>query len=67
MQAGIDTIMPDKVIIRWLLRKGVDIKDPFDAIIKGHEYAKKIGLKDTELCWAIWIKESGELNKIIIM
>ncbi|MCW1293260.1 MAG: hypothetical protein OH318_02605 [Candidatus Parvarchaeota archaeon] len=68
MQVGVDTIMPDKIIINWLKeRAGLKINNPFDAIEKGHKFASSIGLKDTELCWAIWISESNEFNKIIIM
>lgn len=68
MQVGVDTIMPDKVIIKWLNEKaGLNIKSPEEAIEKGHKFAQKIGIRDTELCWAIWIAESHELGKIIVM
>lgn len=68
MQVGVDTIMPDKIIIKWLNERAkLNVKNEKEAIRKGHEFATSIGLKDTELCWAIWIAESKELGKIEIM
>ncbi len=65
IQGGVDSIMPDKIIIRWIKRNfSKNIKTRLECISIGEKIAEKLNLSRTELCWAIWIKESGELNKI---
>ena len=66
IQSGIDTIMPDKVIMRWITNNFKAIKTPYDCISEGQKISKRYGISQTELCWSIWIKESGELNRIKI-
>ena len=64
IQSGIDTIMPDKIIMRWISRNFKTVKTPYECILEGNKISESLGISKTELCWAIWIKESGELNRI---
>ncbi len=64
IQSGIDTIMPDKIIMKWISNNFKGVKTPYECIIEGAKISKALGISETELCWAIWIKESGELNRI---
>ena len=66
IQCGIDTIMPDKIIIKWIKKHFKDIGSHYDAIEEGKRIAKSLDINCIELCWAIWIKESKELNRIKI-
>jgi hypothetical protein len=66
IQCGIDTIMPDKVIAKWISSNFVVVKTPYECIEKGMKISHLLGITGIELCWAIWIKESGELDKIAI-
>ncbi len=66
IQSGVDTVMPDKIILRWINRNFWGVKTPHDGIAKGREIADRLGISQTALCWAIWIKESGELNRISV-
>ena len=64
IQSGIDAIMPDKIIMKWISSNFKTVKTPYECISEGDKISKTLGLSKTELCWAIWIKESGELNRI---
>ena len=64
MQSGIDAIMPDKQIMKWINRNFSTVLNAKECILRGKEISVKIGMSQTGLCWAIWIKESGELNRI---
>ena len=66
IQSGVDTVMPDKVILRWINRNFGGAKTPYEGITEGKRIADKLGVSQTALCWAIWIKESGELNRISV-
>ncbi|MGC8682199.1 MAG: hypothetical protein ACP5RE_00565 [Candidatus Acidifodinimicrobium sp.] len=67
MQSGVDTLMPDKIIRRWLERQlQRKINDDINCISYGTGIADKLKISPIELCWAIWIKESGEAEKIPI-
>ena len=66
IQSGIDTIMPDKIIMKWISNNFKTVKTPYECITEGAKISKILGISKTELCWAIWIKESGELNRIKI-
>lgn len=66
IQSGIDTIMPDKVITKWIGKIDGKVNNPYECIEKGMKIAEYMGITGMELCWAIWIKESGELNHIEI-
>ncbi|EEZ93182.1 MAG: hypothetical protein BJBARM4_0104 [Candidatus Parvarchaeum acidiphilum ARMAN-4] len=66
IQSGVDTIMPDKVIMNWITRNFKPLKNPYECISEGMKISKRYGISQTELCWSIWIKESGELNRIKI-
>lgn len=67
MQVGVDSTMPDKIIRRWLLKQGIKTKDEIDTIKKMEEAAGELGISQVELCWAIWISESGEKGKVDIV
>jgi hypothetical protein len=64
IQSGIDTIMPDKVIMNWMNDNFGKVKTKYECISKGKEISQTYGISQTELCWSIWIKESSELNRI---
>ena len=65
MQSGVDTIMPDKIIRRWIERYlKSNISDEMACISNGMNIADELKISPIELCWAIWIKESGESDKI---
>ncbi|MCW1295583.1 MAG: hypothetical protein QXD02_01410 [Candidatus Parvarchaeum sp.] len=64
IQSGIDTIMPDKIIMNWISKNFKKVKTPYECILEGSRISKILKISQTELCWAIWIKESGELNRI---
>jgi hypothetical protein len=64
IQSGVDTIMPDKVIMNWINRNFKPIKTPYDCILEGERLSNIYNVSQTQLCWAIWIKESNELNRI---
>lgn len=64
MQVGIDTIMPDKVIRKWIERyTSKKIRNEIACIDMGIKISKDFGVSPTELCWAIWIKESNESDR----
>lgn len=67
MQVGVDTVMPDKVIRKWLVENGFKARDEFDTIEKIEEIADANGISRIALCWAIWIKKSGEAGKVPIL
>lgn len=64
MMGGIDTVMPDKIVKRALLRVLKDggyltrEMDDLDFIEFVHGIAKKTGHRPIELCWAAWLHES---------
>ncbi|MCW1301531.1 MAG: hypothetical protein OH316_00100 [Candidatus Parvarchaeota archaeon] len=67
MQAGVDTIMPDKIIKRWIENyTGKKIKDEFECIDLGAKISKSMKVSPIELCWAVWIKESDERGRPIV-
>ncbi len=64
IQSGVDTIMPDKIIMKWISKNFKEVKTPYECILEGNRISKILNISQIELCWAIWIKESGELNRI---
>ena len=59
MQAGVDTIMPDKIVKRVILRDfGILVKDDMEFIRRMEAFSKQTGCSQILLCWAIWLKES---------
>ncbi len=64
MQSGMDVIMPDKVIKKWIIKNFRYVKNSEECIEYGKYIADKMNISRTQFCWAIWIKESNELNKI---
>ena len=66
MQSGVNTIMPDKIIARWISKNFSEVNNPQECIEKGLEIARDMSISGIELCWAIWIKESHELSRIEI-
>jgi len=64
IQSGVDAIMPDKVIINWISKNFKKVKTPYECIAEGEKISKILKIRKTEFCWAVWIKESNELNRI---
>lgn len=62
IQSGVETIMPDKVIARWIARNFKPVNNPYECINAGMELSHMMRISAIQLCWAIWIKESGELR-----
>ena len=59
MQAGVDTILPDKIVKRVILRDfGILVKDDMEFIRRMEAFSKQTGCSQILLCWAIWLKES---------
>ena len=57
LQAGVNTMVPDRMI-RRVAEKEFDIKakDGIDFIKKMEEYSLKAGFSQTLFCWAAWLK-----------
>lgn len=64
IQSGVDAIMPDKIIMKWISSNFRTVKTPYECISEGERISKALGISKIELCWAVWIKESGELKRI---
>jgi len=55
MMGGIDTVMPDRVV-RKFLTKHVNMPDnEIDFIREAEKLSKKIGYRAVELCWLAWL------------
>lgn len=60
MQAGVDTVVPDKIIKRIVERDfNIKAENDMEFIKKLGEFSKETGYSQTLLCWAIWLKESN--------
>ncbi len=64
MMGGVDTVMPDKIVRKRLLRvlEEADLKpramSDLEFIDFVHEIATETGQRSIELCWAAWLHES---------
>jgi hypothetical protein len=63
MMAGIDTVMPDKIVKRVIgkMLEQADINMPqkdYDFIKQVESIAQRTGYKATELCWMTWLIQS---------
>lgn len=60
LQAGIDTMMPDRMVQRFTEREfGIKAEERIDFIKKMEKFSSETGFSQVLLCWAIWLKESG--------
>ncbi|MCL4399543.1 hypothetical protein M1293_03520 [Candidatus Parvarchaeota archaeon] len=66
MQVGENVVMPDKVILNWVVKTLKRKVDAFGCMKAVDGLSRRWGISNIELCWAIWIQESGELGKIDI-
>ena len=70
MQGGVDTIMPDKIVIRVLgkiCREGgysLRANNEIEYIDRICELADRVGYKPIELCWASWLIFSEKGKKV---
>jgi len=70
MMAGIDTLMPDKIVKRviWEILEKAGLKMPFndvDFVRLVEKIAKQTGYKAIELCWMTWlIQQEAGIAKI---
>ena len=59
MQAGVDTIMPDRIIRDYIEREtNKKVNNLLELISIAREYALSRGMSQVELCWRIWLEES---------
>ncbi|MBS3060112.1 MAG: hypothetical protein J4432_01240 [DPANN group archaeon] len=62
MMGGVNTIMPDGIVKRYIAREyGLEWSDDIDFIDKVHEM--QAGYSPIELCWLSWLVESKEIDK----
>jgi len=55
MMGGIDTIMPDRIIRRFIEKHIEMPKNPVEFVIEAEKIAKTSGFKAVELCWLAWL------------
>ncbi|MCK4884064.1 MAG: hypothetical protein KAS30_04285, partial [Candidatus Diapherotrites archaeon] len=56
MQAGVDTLMPDKIILRFMEKElGVLFSNQFEAIEQFDLLRKKYSIDAITFCWFVWL------------
>jgi len=60
LQAGVDTIVPDRMIRREAEKQlGIKTKDHVEFITKVEEFLSETGFTPTLFCWAVWLSRSS--------
>lgn len=55
MMGGIDTVMPDRIVRRFICRFIKAPEDHLEFIRTVEKISEKIGFKSTEICWLSWL------------
>ncbi len=60
MMGGIDTVMPDRIVRRFLEKHAEMPADPVEFVKRAESIAEKAGFRAVELCWLSWLSSYND-------